>query len=146
MLKGFEVHFCKFWYIDGWVIVTYPMRPICKIECILENLAKKSTQFAPNWVIFAEKWYRDGSQNHAFRGIEMVEIFKLYFEHPRTNFFWRIPRGAHVFISGYHARVQKHRKKGVFSRRGTYCAGHVKGVKKKKKSKNQGKRVCFFLG
>ena len=44
MLKGFEVHFRKFWYIDGWVIVTYPMRPICKIGCILENLAKK----APN--------------------------------------------------------------------------------------------------
>ena len=41
MLKGFEVHFRKFWYIDGWVIVTYPMRPICKIGCILENLAKK---------------------------------------------------------------------------------------------------------
>ena len=41
MLKGFEVHFRKFWYIDGWVIVTYPMRPIW---CILENLAKK----APN--------------------------------------------------------------------------------------------------
>ena len=44
MFKGFEVHFRKFWYIDGWVIVTYPMRPICKIGCILENLAKK----APN--------------------------------------------------------------------------------------------------
>ena len=44
MLKGFEVHFRKFWYIDGWVIVTYPMRPICKIGCILENLAKR----APN--------------------------------------------------------------------------------------------------
>ena len=74
MLKGFEVHFRKFWYIDGWVIVTYPMRPICKIGCILENLAKKAPNFAPNWVLFAEKWYRDGSQNHAFRGIEMVEI------------------------------------------------------------------------
>ena len=41
MLKGFEVHFRKFWYIDGWVIVTYPMRLICKIGCNLENLAKK---------------------------------------------------------------------------------------------------------
>ena len=41
MLKGFEVHFRKFWYIGGWVIVTYPMHPICKIGC---NLAKK----APN--------------------------------------------------------------------------------------------------
>ena len=42
--KGFEVHFREFWYIDGWVIIKYPMRPICKIGCILENLAKK----APN--------------------------------------------------------------------------------------------------
>ena len=89
MLKGFEVHFRKFWYIDGWVIVTYPMRPICKIGNILENLAKKSTQFAPDWVLFAEKWYRDGSQNHAFRGIEMVEILNstLSMMHPRTMFF-----------------------------------------------------------
>ena len=44
MLKGFEVYFRKFWYIDGWVIVTYPMHPICKIGCSLENLAQK----APN--------------------------------------------------------------------------------------------------
>ena len=43
MLKGFEVHFRKFWYIDGWVIVTYPMRPICKSGRILENLAKNAT-------------------------------------------------------------------------------------------------------
>ena len=53
MLKGFEVHFRKFWYIDGWVIVTYPMRPICKIGGIFENLAKEH-RFAPNWMLFAE--------------------------------------------------------------------------------------------
>ena len=46
MLKGFEVHFRKFWYIDGWVIVTYPMRPICKIGCILKKLAKKAPNLA----------------------------------------------------------------------------------------------------
>ena len=51
----------------------------------------KSTQFGANWVLFAAKWYRDGSQNHAFWGIEMVEILKLYFEHPRTNFFEEPP-------------------------------------------------------
>ena len=73
MLKGFEVHFRKFWYIDGWIIVTYPMRPICKIGCILENLAKKAPNL-PQIGCFLVKWYRDGSQNHAFRGIEMVEI------------------------------------------------------------------------
>ena len=31
-------------YIEGWVIVTYLLCPICKIGCILDNLAKK----APN--------------------------------------------------------------------------------------------------
>ena len=92
MLKGFEVHFRKFWYIDGWVIVTYPMRPICKIGCFLENLAKKSTQFAPNWVLFAQKWYRDGLQNHAFRRYRDGWNFKLYFEHPRTNILEEPPR------------------------------------------------------
>ena len=41
-------------------------------------------------MLFAEKWYRDGSQNHAFRDIEAYRDgrnFKLYFEHPRTIFF-----------------------------------------------------------
>ena len=74
MLKGFEVHFRKFWYIDGWVIVTYPMRPICKIGYIFENLAKEAPNLPQIGCFFAEKWYRDGSQNHAFRGIEMVKI------------------------------------------------------------------------
>ena len=91
MLKGFEVHFRKFWYIDGWVIVTYPMRPICKIGCILENLAKKAPNFAPNWVLFAEKWYRDGSQNHAFRGIEMVEILNSTLSFPVRIFLKNPP-------------------------------------------------------
>ncbi len=38
---------------------------------------------------FAPIWYSDGSQNNTFRGIEMVEILKVYFEHPRTNFLKR---------------------------------------------------------
>ena len=82
--QRFEVHFRKFWYIDGWVMSHTQCAQFhnlkkknCKIGCILENLALKSTYFATNWVLFAEKWYRDGSQNHAFRGIEMVEILKL---------------------------------------------------------------------
>ena len=93
MLKGFEVHFRKFWYIDGWVIVTYPMRPICTIECILKNLAKKAPNL-PQIGCFLQK-----------NGIEMVtktrfsryrdgRNFKLYFEHPRKNFFWRTLRGS----------------------------------------------------
>ena len=83
MLKGFEVHFRKFWYIDGWVS--------SHTQCEkLENLAKKSTQFAPNWVLFAEKWYRDGSQNHAFRGIEMVEILNSTLSIP-VRFFLKNP-------------------------------------------------------
>ena len=44
MRKVFKVVFHNLWYIDGWVSVPDPIRPICKIGCILENLAKK----APN--------------------------------------------------------------------------------------------------
>ena len=68
MLKGVEVHFRKFWYIDGWVIVTYPMRPICKIGCILENLAKKAPNL-PQIECFLQK-----------NGIEMghkITLFKV---------------------------------------------------------------------
>ena len=78
-------------YIDGWVIVTYPRRPICKIGCILENLAKKHPICAKSGAaFFAEKWYRDGSQNHAFRGIEMIEIFNSTLSIP-VRFFLKTP-------------------------------------------------------
>ena len=30
-----------FLYINGWDSIPDPMPPVCKIECILENLAKK---------------------------------------------------------------------------------------------------------
>ena len=44
MSLGFRVHFHHFWYMDGWVSVTDPMRQICKIECrpYLGKLAKKA--------------------------------------------------------------------------------------------------------
>ena len=42
--QSFLVVFHNFWYINGWVSVPDLIRPICKIGCILENLAKK----APN--------------------------------------------------------------------------------------------------
>ena len=48
-------------------------------------------QFAPNWVLFAEKWYRDGSQNHAFRGIEMVEILNYTLSIPVRIFLKKPP-------------------------------------------------------
>ena len=51
------------------------------------KFGQKSTQFAPIWVFFATNWYSDGSQNHAFRGIEMVDFPKSKFEPPRTKFF-----------------------------------------------------------
>ncbi len=35
-------------------------------------------------------WYNDGSQNHTFRGIEMVEILKYTFSIP-VQIFWRHP-------------------------------------------------------
>ena len=65
--KGFEVHFRKFRYIDGWVIVTYPMRPICKIGCILENLAKKAWLNLPQIGCFLQK-----------NGIEMSHKITLF--------------------------------------------------------------------
>ena len=44
MSHGLGVHFHHFGYLNGWVSVTAPMRPIFKIGCIWENVAKK----APN--------------------------------------------------------------------------------------------------
>ena len=74
MLKGLRCIFVRFWYTDGWVIVTYlPNAP---------NLQ--------NWVYFG-KWYRDGSQNHAFRGIEMVEILNSTLSIPVRFFFEEPP-------------------------------------------------------
>ena len=43
----------------------------------------KSTIF-PNWAPFASILYSDGSQNHAFRGIEGRNS-EVYFENPRTK-------------------------------------------------------------
>ena len=53
-------------YIDGWVIVTYPMRPICKIGCIWENLAKKTPNL-PQIGCFLQKY-----------GIEMGHKITLF--------------------------------------------------------------------
>ena len=46
MCLPFGVNFHEIWYIDGWVSVTDPMRPICKIGCILGNYAKKAPNLA----------------------------------------------------------------------------------------------------
>ena len=70
------------------------MRPICKIECILENLAKKHS-ICPKLGAFCRKMvgYRDGPQNHAFRGIEMVEILNSTLSIPVQIFFEEPPPG-----------------------------------------------------
>ncbi len=52
---------------------------------ILENYTQKAPIFVPNWVFFAAIWYSDRSQNHTFRGKEMVQNSEVYFEHPRTK-------------------------------------------------------------
>ena len=49
------------------------MRPICKIGCILENLAKKPPNFPPIECFLQKNGIEMGHKNHAFRGIEMVE-------------------------------------------------------------------------
>ena len=46
-------------------------------------------------MLFAEKWYTDGSQNHAFRGIEMVEILNSTLSIPVRIFLKNTPR-AHT--------------------------------------------------
>ena len=66
MLKGFMVLFRHFWYIDGWVSVPDPFWTIQR--------EKATTLFQIG--VFAAIGYSDGSQNHTFRGIEMVEILK----------------------------------------------------------------------
>ena len=55
------------------------------------KFGQKSTQFAPNWVFFATNWYSDGSQNHAFRGIEMVDFPKSTLSIPVQFFLKNAP-------------------------------------------------------
>ena len=55
------------------------------------KFGQKSTQFAPNWVFFATNWYSDGSQNHAFRGIEMVDFPKSTLSIPVQIFLKNAP-------------------------------------------------------
>ena len=91
MLKGFEVHFCKFWYIDGWVIVTYSMHPICKIGCILEILAKKAPNLGQIRCFLQKNGTEMGHKMKSrFSRYRDGRNFKLYFEHPLT-IFWRRP-------------------------------------------------------
>ena len=75
MLKGFELLFHQFWYIDGWVSVPDLMRPICNIG----KFGQRSTHFAPNWVFFEANWYSDGSQNHTsrYRDGQLFEAYTL---------------------------------------------------------------------
>ena len=51
---SFLVVFHNFWYINGWVSVPDLIRPICKIGCIWENLAKKHP-ICPNLGVFCDK-------------------------------------------------------------------------------------------
>ena len=101
MLKDFEVHFRKFWYIDGCGYRHIPNAPILQNWVYFGKFSEKSTQFASNWVLFAEKWYRDGSQNHAFRGIEMVEILNSTLSIP-VQIFLRNPPPPGYNISCIH--------------------------------------------
>ena len=91
MLKGFEVHFRKFWYIDGWVIITYPMRPICKIGCILENLAKKAPNLPQIGCFLQKNGIEMGHKITLFEVIEMVEILNSTLSMHPYELFWRTP-------------------------------------------------------
>ena len=61
MSHGLGVHFHHFGYLNGWVSVTAPMRPIFKIGCIWENVAKKAPNLPKIGCFFEENWYSDGS-------------------------------------------------------------------------------------
>ena len=49
-------------------------------------------------MLFTEKWYRDGSENHAFRGIEMVEILNSTLSIPVQIFLKTPPPPGEVVI------------------------------------------------
>ncbi len=53
MCMPFGVYFHGIWHIDGWVSISAPMRPVCKIECwpVLENFARR----APLHSVLGEK-------------------------------------------------------------------------------------------
>ena len=52
----------------------YPMRPICKIGCILENLANKAPNMPQIGCFLQKNGIEMGLKITLFRGIEMVEI------------------------------------------------------------------------
>ena len=84
------------------------MRSICKNGCILDNFGQKSTQFFPNWMFFVAIWYSDGSQNHASRGIEVVEILKSTLSIPVQMFFKDPPPDSisiNLKVSTYHEHI-----------------------------------------
>ncbi len=62
--------------IDGCVSVPDPTRP-CNLQnniewkILVSKIWPKNTQFVLH---FTAIWYSDGSQNHTYQGIEMVEI------------------------------------------------------------------------
>ena len=83
--KGLRMFFlAHFWYIDGWVSVTDPMHPICKIGAFWKIWPKKHPTCSKLGVFCSNS---DWSQNHTFRGIEMVEILKSTLSIPVQN--WR---------------------------------------------------------
>ena len=78
----------------------------------------------------------------------------LYLDYQRSSYDGIVRGGALVFRGGYHARVQKHRKKGGFQ--GEACTARpVFRVSKMAKIKKKGmffrlikkykKKVCFHL-
>ena len=77
--KVFRVLFYHYWYTNGWVSISDPMH--CKFGAFLKIWPIKYP-IVPNWVFFAAIWFGDGSQNHTFRGTDMIKIdSEIYFEY-----------------------------------------------------------------
>ncbi len=77
-----RVLFRHFWYIDGWVSVPDPMRPIRK------SAFWKLTKKGPNLFqigCFLQPLVSNGSQNQTVRGIEMVKNQKSTLTIPIQN-------------------------------------------------------------
>ena len=84
MLKGFFL-------IIGILMGGFPFKTQCaqfvKLG-VFRKIRPTKHPICSNLGVFCSKWYSDWSQNHAFWGIEMVEILKSTLSLPVQN-FWR---------------------------------------------------------
>ena len=84
MRNAVRVVFYIFWYIGGWV--PDPIRSICKIECMLENLAKKADNLQKFWFILRQIDKLIDHKITLFKVIQMVDFAKSTLSIPVHKF------------------------------------------------------------